>query len=431
MTIAAIGFLLSFVLIFFGVPIALSLFVIGFGGIWYMVGYGPAMAMMPIVGRDSTMSYTLSVIPLFVLMGSFVAGAGISREIYRAASAFIGHRRGGLAFATIMACGGFATVCGSSLATVVTIGKVALPSMRSYKYSDGLSTAVISAGATLGIIIPPSVLLVIYGIMTETHIGKLYAAGFIPGLMGIIGYILAIMWVVRRDPSKAPPSDKASWAERLASLKDIWAVAILMIIVLGGIYAGVFTAAEAAGIGAFGAFLLSWLRGKLTWKMLFDILIDTARTSAILFTMLIGAVFFTEFLNYTGAHEALLTFVQQSNFSPFTVIAIICVIYIILGALMDELSMILLTVPIFFPVVIGLGYDPVWFGILVIVLCEIGMICPPIGVNLFVMRTVAPDVPLGLMMRSIVPFVVADIIRVFLIAAFPIIALVLPNLMFD
>lgn len=430
MIAAGLGFLISFILIFFGVPIAISLFVVGFGGIWAMVGYGPALSMLPIVTRDSTMSYSLSVIPLFVLMGSFVSGAGISNELYRAARTFVGHRRGGLAAATIIACGGFSTVSGSSLATVVTIGKVALPSMRSYKYSDGLSTAVISAGATLGIIIPPSVLLVIYGIMTETHIGKLYAAGFIPGILGIVGYILAIQWVVRRNPWKAPPSERANWAERIASLRDIWAVVLLMAIVLGGIYAGIFTAAEAAGVGAFGAFLLSWFKGKIGWRKIYEILLDTAQTTAILFTMLIGAMFFTEFLNYTGSHEALLRFVQQSNFSPFTVISIICVIYIILGALMDELSMILLTVPIFFPVVIGLGYDPVWFGILVIVLCEVGMICPPIGINLFVMRTVAPDVPLGLMMRSIVPFVVADIVRVFLIAGFPILALVLPNLMF-
>lgn len=430
MITAGIGFLFAFVLIFFRIPIALSLALTGVLGFAVAAGWPQAFVMLAHSARDSSMSYGLSVLPLFVLMGNLVAGAGISQELYRAANAFLGHRRGGLAVATIVSCGGFAAVCGSSVATAVTMGKVSLPSMRKLGYSDQLSTATIAAGATLGILIPPSVIMVIYGIITESHIGKLYAAGFIPGLLGVLLYIGAVRWVVWRNPNAAPPAQKAPLSEKLASIKDVWAVTLLFVVVLGGIYAGVFTATEAAGIGASGAFVLSLVRGRLTFAKLKEIFFDTAQTSTIMFALLMGATVFGEFLNYTGAHEALLTLVRDMGLSPALVIFVIIVIYVIMGCLMESLSMILLTVPLFFPIVVGLGFDPIWFGILLVVLVEIGLITPPIGVNLFVLRSVAPEVSMSTIIRGIIPFIVVDVFRIAIIAIFPIVSLFLPNLFF-
>lgn len=430
MAMALAGFALSFVLIFMRVPIAVALGVTGVIGFGMLTGWKQSFVMLGLTTREAAMSYSMVVIPLFVLMGNLIAATGVSRELFRAAQAFIGHRRGGLANATVLSCGGFAMVCGSSVATVVTMGKVALPSMSTAGYKDSLSSATIAGGATLGIIIPPSVMLVIYGIMTETHIGKLYAAALIPGLIGVLGYMGAVWWTVWRDPAAGPASAKVSWPARMRTLLDIWSVAVLFAFVLGGIYSGVFTAAEAAGIGSFGAFVLAWMRGKLTLKLLQDVFIETAQSTAIIFGLLIGALVFTEFLNYTGAHKGLLSFVQDSGFAPFTVILVICAVYIVLGALMEELSMVLLTVPLFFPIVTGLGYDAVWFGVLLIVLCELGMIAPPVGMNLFVVRSIAPHIPIKTILHGIVPFVAADVLRVFVIASFPILSLFLPGLFF-
>lgn len=430
MLTASIGFSAALLLIFLRVPIVLALGAVGYVGFAYLVGWNQAGVMLALVSRESTMSYGLVVIPLFILMGNFVAGAGISGELYRAAQAWFGHRRGGLATATVLSCGGFAAVCGSSVATVVTIGKVALPSMAKYNYGGSLSAASVAAGATLGIIIPPSIMLVIYGIMTETHIGKLYMAGLVPGILGVIGYVLAVRWSVWRKPQLAPLAERAPAEERRASLKAIWPICTLFIFVVGGIYAGFFTAAEASGIGAFGAFLLALANRRLTWERLLDILYDSAMTSAMLIALLIGASVFTEFLNYTGAHTGLLEFVTGSGLPPVGIILLISAIYVVLGALMEELSMILLTVPLFFPIVVGLGYDPVWFGALVVVLCELGMIAPPVGVNLFVVRSIAPQIPLGDIVRGIGPFIVANIIRIIIIAVFPAIVLFLPDLLF-
>jgi C4-dicarboxylate transporter DctM subunit len=430
MTAAAAGFAFSFVLIFMRVPIAVALGVTGVIGFGLLTGWKQSFIMLGLTTREAAMTYSMVVIPLFVLMGNLIAATGVSRELFRAAQAFIGHRRGGLANATVLSCGGFAMVCGSSVATVVTMGKVALPSMRAAGYKDSLSTATIAGGATLGIIIPPSVMLVIYGIMTETHIGKLYAAALIPGLIGVLGYMIAVWWTVWRDLSAGPAGVKVGWPDRWRALASVWPIVVLFAFVLGGIYGGVFTAAEAAGIGSFGAFVLAWMRGKLTMKLLEEVFIDTAQSTAVIFGLLIGALVFTEFLNYTGAHKTLLTFVRDSGFAPFTVILVICVIYIILGALMEELSMVLLTVPLFFPIVTGLGYDGVWFGVLLIVLCELGMIAPPVGMNLFVVRSIAPDVKIKEILRGIAPFVTVDIVRVFVIAALPSLSLYLPGLFF-
>ncbi|TYR33554.1 TRAP transporter large permease [Mesorhizobium microcysteis] len=431
MAAAGVGFLFSLILIFLRVPIAAALGITGFLGFGLLVGWRQSATMLAITTRDASMSYSLVVIPLFILMGNLIAGTGVSRELYRAAQTWLGGLKGGLANATIVSCAGFGMVCGSSVATVVTMGKVALPSMRYYGYRDSLSSATIAAGATFGLLLPPSVLAIVYGIITETHIGKLYAAMLIPGILGIVGYMAAVYWTCWRDPSIAPLQTKTPWKERVAALGTIWPVLLLFTTVLGGIYSGITTAAEASGIGALGAFLLALARRRLTWQITYDILLDSAQATAIIFGVLIGALVFTQFLNYTGAHTGLLNFVRDSGFSSFTVIVIICVIYLFLGAVMEELSMVLLTVPLFFPIVVGLGYDPVWFGVLVVILCGIGLITPPVGMNLFMIRTFAPDIHIMTIIRGIVPFVAVEVIRVFVLAAFPILATFLPMLLFN
>ncbi|MGF7159278.1 tripartite ATP-independent transporter DctM subunit [Rhodoligotrophos appendicifer] len=431
MLAAGLGFLAAFAIIFSGIPIAIALALVGFLGFAALNGVTPALSMIALAAKDSTMSYSLSVIPLFILMGNFIAGAGISGDLYRAAQVFIGRRRGGLAMATILSCGGFAAVCGSSVATAVTMAKVSLPSMRKYGYSDGLATASVAAGGTLGILIPPSVLLVIYGIITESHIGKLFAAGIIPGLLGIFGYLMAVQWTAWRDPSAAPPGAIADRAEKIDAVRSVWPVVLLFGLVIGGIYGGWFTATEAAGIGASGGFFFALLRGRLSLATLYEILLDTVQTTAVMFALLLGAMMFGEFINYTGAHEGLLQVVEAKGLPPALVITFIIIIYLVLGCLLESISMMLLTVPLFFPIITGLGYDPIWFGIMVVVLVEIGLITPPIGVNLFVIKAVSKDVSMMTIIRGIIPFIVADLFRILILALVPAISLWLPNLLFN
>jgi len=431
MIAAGLGFAASLALIFFRMPIAIAMAITGFVGFGMLLGWKQSSIMLALTIRDSSMSYSLATIPLFILMGNLIAGTGVSRELYRSAQVWLSRRRGGLAQATILSCAGFGMVCGSTVATVVTMGKVALPSMREYRYDDQLSTAAVAVGATLGVVVPPSVLLVIYGILTETHIGKLYAAALVPAAIAVIGYMFVIWWIVGRNPASAPAAMRTSWAEKLSGLVSVWPVLILFVVVLGGIYTGFFTATEAAGIGAFGAFLLAVARGRLTLRSLHHILLDSAESTAIIFILLIGGSIFTEFLNYTGAHNGLLALIQNSGLPAIAVIFLICGIYFVLGALMDELSMVLLTVPLFLPIVIALGYDPVWFGIIVITMCTLGMIVPPIGINLFVVHSLVPEVPILKIVRGVVPFIVIDVVRVGILILLPPLSLFLPNLFFD
>jgi tripartite ATP-independent transporter DctM subunit len=426
---AGLGFLAALLLIFLRVPIAVALAVVGFAGYATLNAAAPAMSVAGLTALGSTMSYNLAVVPLFILMGNLVAGAGISRDLYHAAQVFVGHRRGGLGIATILSCGGFAAVCGSSVATAVTMGRVAIPSMRSYGYADSLSTATVAAGGTLGILIPPSIIMVIYGITTETHIGKLFAAGIAPGLIGVAGYALAVSWIARRHPERAPRADRAERAEKRRALANVWAVCALFALVLGGIYGGIFTATEASGIGACGALAFALLRRTPTRELL-EIFRMSAETTAVLFALIIGASIFSEFVNLTGAHRGVLALVRDGGFSPVMVIVLICAIYVALGCVLDSLAMMLLTLPMFFPIVVGLGFDPVWFGILVVMLVEIGLITPPIGMNLFVLKSILPDVRLMTIIRGIVPFIAVDVLRIALIALVPALTLFLPGLFF-
>ena len=423
---ALLGFAAMFALMMLRVPIAISMGVVGLVGIGLMRSWPAAIASSTTEILDVA-KYTLSVVPLFVLMGNFVTRAGMSRELYRVAYTFIGHRRGGLAMSTIAACAGFGAICGSSIATTATMARVAMPEMRRFNYRDSFAAGSIAAGGTLGILIPPSVIMVLYAIMTEQSIGALFAAGVIPGLLATLFYMVAASVVTRRHPELGPAGERSSWGERLRALRDIWGVLVLFAIVMGGMYGGWFTPTEAAGIGAMGGFLFALARGALTWPVLIDVLVQSARTTAMLFTILIGASIFASFANFTTMPQDLKDFVEQFSIHPIAVIVAICAVYVLLGTAMEELSMILLTVPIFFPLITHLGFDPVWFGILIVCVVEIGMISPPVGMNVFVLRSVLPDVPTGQIWKGVMPFLYADIVRLAVLIAFPVITLWLPR----
>jgi tripartite ATP-independent transporter DctM subunit len=429
MTIALIALALMLALTFMRVPIAFAMGVVGFFGLWYVRGLGPSMASATTVVYESGFQYTLSVVPLFILMGNFVTRAGMSKELYRAAYAFVGHFRGGLAMATVIACGGFGAICGSSIATAATMTPVAYPSMRDHGYSDALSAGAITAGGTLGILIPPSTIMVIYGIMTETSIGKLFAAGFLPGLVAIGLLCLAVRYITWRDPKAGPPAERATWGERLYAIKDVWAVAALFVIVMGGIYGGIFTATEGAGVGAFGAFCFALGRRTLSVRALLLVLLDSARTTAMLFMILVGALVFANFLNYTSMPADLKAFVERYEISPIAVIVAICTIYVVLGSVMEELSLVLLTVPVFFPLVVHLGFDPVWFGIIIVIVVQIGLISPPVGMNMFVVKSMLPGVSTATIFRGVTPFVIMTVLLLAVLVAFPSLSLMLPRLM--
>jgi C4-dicarboxylate transporter DctM subunit len=424
-TLIAFGILLA--LAFARIPIAFAMLIVGVGGFALTRGMHAAFNQLAQTTFAAGIDYELSVVPLFVLMGNFVSRAGMSQELFRAAYTFIGHWRGGLAMSTVVACAGFGSICGSSIATAATMSKVAYPPMRKLGYSDKLSAASICAGGTLGILIPPSTIMVIYGIITETNIGRLFAAGILPGMLAVSLLCLAVRWVVWRDPAAGPAGDRSSWAERLQAFKGIWGVVVLFVVSIGGIYAGIFTATEGAGIGAFGAFVFALARRALTWRVLREVLIDSARTTSMLFLILIGALVFANYINFTSLPFDLTNFVEQFKVHPLMVVVAICAIYVVLGTAMEELSMVLLTVPIFFPLVTQLGFDPVWFGILIVVIVEIGLISPPVGMNLFVLSSLLPEVPTPTLFRGVIPFVIADIVRLCILIAFPAISLWLPS----
>ncbi len=437
MLTALIGFAAVLVLVFLRMPIAIAMALVGVVGYAYETSSRAAISMAGRLIIDTSQDYGLSVVPLFILMGLFVNKGGLSQELYRASHAFLGHFRGGLAMATIVACGGFSAICGSSLATAATMSKVAMPQMRKYNYSDELSTASIAAGGTLGILIPPSVILVIYGLLTETSIGKLFIAGIVPGILGILFYLFAVRLTVARKPESGPAGERVAWPERLDALKDVWFVIALFVLVIGGLYGLfnfpplnlTFSPTEAAGMGAAGAFLIALLRGSLSVSNVKEVLIETAHTTASLFAVLIGAWIFSNFINLAGLPTALLELVTQWSVSPLAVIFMILLVYVILGCVFESLSMLLLTVPIFFPLVTSLGFDPVWFGIIVVVVTEISLITPPVGLNVFVLKGVLGDVSTATIFRGTIPFWLADIVRLLILVLLPGLVLFLPNLM--
>ena len=437
MDVALVGFAVLLVLVFLRMPIAFAMGLVGFAGFGILSGWQPSLAMVGTIVSDTALNYGLSVVPMFILMGNFVVRANLSAELYDASHAFLGHRRGGLSMATVLACGGFSAICGSSLATAATMSKVALPPMRRYGYADTLATASIAAGGTLGILIPPSVILVIYGLMTDTSIRELFAAGLLPGIVGILLYMAAVRYVVWRDPAAGPAAPRRGGRERLQALRGVWGTLLLFAVVMGGIYGGAFTPTEAAGVGAGGAFLIALSRRTLTWRGFYEVLADSARTTAVLFAVLIGALIFSNFVNRAGLPDGLLALVSGQDLSPLTVIVIILAIYVVLGCVFESLSMLLLTVPIFFPVIKELGYGGlgpeqilVWFGIIAVVVTEISLITPPVGLNVFVLSGVVRDVSTATVFRGVTPFWCADIVRLAVLVAAPGISLLLPRLFY-
>lgn len=428
MTEALIGFSVMLLLIMLQVPVAFAMALVGLGGMALIRSWDAAYAMAGSMIYESGFQYTLSVLPLFILMGNFITQARLSKQLYTAAHSFLGHKRGGLAMSTIVACGGFSAVCGSSLATAATMSKVAYPEMRRFGYDPGLATGSIAAGGTLGILLPPSIVMVVYCILTEQSIGKMFAAGLLPGLLAITLYLMAARWVTWRRPEAGPSAGAPkTWPERRQALKQVWGILVLFGIVMGGIYGGVFTSTEAAGIGAFGAMLFCLIRRTLTWRGLSEVLVESARTTGMLFMILIGAMLFANFINFTSLPDDLKDLVMRFDLSPFAVIVAICVLYIILGIVLESMSMILLTVPIFYPLVQYLGFDLIWFGIIVVVVTEISFITPPFGMNVIVLRSLLPEVSLSTMYRGVAPFVVADLIRLAILIIFPTISLFLPR----
>lgn len=436
MLLSLIGFAVLLALIAVRVPIAFAMGVVGMVGFAHIVNWHAAMAMIATVTYETGLSYGLSVVPLFILMGNFVTRAGLSDELYAAANAFLGHRRGGLAMATVVACGGFSAVCGSSLATAATMAQVAMPPMRRFGYADSLATGSIAAGGTLGILIPPSVILVIYGIMTQQDIGKLFMAGILPGILGIVLYMAAVQGAIWFRPSDGPPGPRIGWSERLRALRGVWGVLALFVLVMGGIYGGIFTPTEAAGIGAAGAFLFAWARRRLTFAVLYDILLQSVKTTAMIFSVLIGALMFSNFINIADMPGAMTEWVRGMDMPPMMVMAAIIVIYLILGCVLESLSMILLTVPVFYPLIMdlnfaGIPHDMVliWFGIIVVVVTEISLITPPVGLNVFVLAGVLPDVTAKTIFKGVTPFWIADIVRLSILLFVPIFSLLLPTMM--
>ena len=423
-----IGLLMIILLISLGLPIAFSMMTVGFIGLSFIIGIEPALSMVGQVFFDNGMSYTLSILPLFLLMGNFVVKAGLADELYYASNAWLRHKKGGLAMATVIACGGFSSVCGSSLATAATMAKIALPSMKKYGYSDSLSAGVIAAGGTLGILIPPSMILVIYGIITSQDIGKLFLAGIIPGLLGIIGYIISVKLTLWKENKISEQLTPLPTSEKLKSLKGVSGILALFILVMGGIYLGIFTATEAAGIGAFGAFIIVVLKGKLSLSSFKDTLIETVKITSMLFFLLFGAILFSNFINLAGLPNDLRNFLSNFNFNIYTLLLLIFFIYLVLGMVLESLSMMLLTVPIFYPLVAEMGGDLIWFGILVVVAVEISLITPPVGLNVHVLKTIVKNkMTLNTIFKGVIPFVFMDIIRLLILLIFPFLTLFLPN----
>ncbi|MDV2115913.1 TRAP transporter large permease [Alcaligenes faecalis] len=429
MLISIIGLLVLLASLFMGLPIAWGMLLVGTVGFAQFTGMEAALIMAAQTSFDTAMSYSFTVLPLFILMGNLVNASGLSKDLYKAAHAFIGHLRGGLAMATIVACGAFSALCGSSMATTAAMGRVAMPNMRKYNYDDRLATGSIAAGGTLGILIPPSVMMVVYGILTETDIGKLFAAGFLPGLIAMLMYLVTVTIITAINPNLGRPGEKASWRERFEATKGVMAITVLFIVIMGGIYGGVFTPTEAAGIGAAATFLLTLKRRGWQPRMYLTVLIEAAQTTAIMFALVIGALVFTNFLSVAGLPSELLSFIEGLDVSPIAVILIICLIYLVLGCFLETMSMVMLTVPIFYPIVASLGFDLVWFGVVVVVAAEISLITPPLGLNIFMIKNVMSDVSLGTIIRGVTPFVLTDIARLLLLVFVPWIVLVIPNSM--
>lgn len=429
MSVGLLSLLAVLVLAFLRVPLAFALLSVSVAGIGFVMGWDVARSLVPLTISDAVFSYELAVVPMFILMGNILARSGISDDLFRAANAFLGPVRGGLALSTMVTCAGFSAVCGSSLATAATMAKVAYPSMKRYGYSDSLASATIAAGGTLGILIPPSIILMIYGILTQTNIGHLFVAGVLPGILGLLMYLLVIYLIARISPQDAPRGERTSAAEKLRALRGVWPFCLLFLLIIGGLYGRLFTATEAAGMGAGLALILAALQRRMNWQDFRHVFIETASTSVMLYTVLFGAMLFAKLISYSGLGEGMLELAQRAGLGPNQTVAVILLVFLVLGCVMDSLAIILICVPLFVPMLVAHGFDLVWFGIIVVVATEIALITPPIGMNVFVLKATLPHVRLGAIFRGLTPFIAIDLVRLVLLVVFPSITLVLVAMM--
>ena len=427
--IGLISIIVLFLLMFSGMPIGIALGLVGFAGFAYLTHFEGALGMVSTTTYRSFASYDLTVVPLFILMGEFCSHGGVSQALYRAAYNWLGFLRGGLAMATTAACAAFAAITGSSAATVATIGTVALPEMKRYKYDTGLATGCIAAGGSMGILIPPSTSLIVYGLIAEQSIGKLFMAGFIPGVTEALFYMVTIYIMCKYNPALGPPGEKVSFRDKVSSFKDTWIVLLLFTVVMGGIYMGIFTPTEAAGVGAGGAFIYAATTRKITWRSLGKTLFETGITTGMIFLILLGANIFSYFLALSRLPTEVSGFIAGLGVNRYVIMLGIMILYLILGCFITGLAMIMLTVPVLLPLVVEVGFDPIWFGIIVTRAMEIGQITPPVGINVFIIKGVAKDVPMYTIFRGVIPFLIADFFHVTMLIAFPQVALFLPKLM--
>ena len=429
-----IGFVVLMVLLAFRIPIGVAMLLVGLAGYTEIAGKTALLSYLKTEVYYRFSTFDLSVAPLFILMGQLASKAGLSQALFTAANRCLGHFRGGVAMASVGACAGFGAISGSSLATAAIMGQAALPELKRFKYSGSLATGCLAAGGTLGILIPPSLILIIYAVMVEANIATLFQAALLPGILAAAGYMLVIAIVVRINPESGPAAPKASRKERWKSILDIWGVLLIFLLVMGGIYSGIFTPTEGAGIGCVGTFLLAVTRGGMRWEGIKDVCLGTASTTGLIFLIILGAAVFSAFLGFTELPNDLAEFFRTSGLPPVTVIIMMVIIYILLGFIMDSLSMILLTVPIFWPIIAALDFGmPVddvklWFGIISLIVVEVGLITPPVGMNVFVISSMAKDVPMIETFKGVIPFFLSDAVRVAFIVWLPSLTLILPHL---
>ena len=427
--VAILGFVALFAMMLLRVPVGMAMGLVGVAGFGAIAGLKPALSLISQTSMRTVTDYTFGVIPMFLLMGAFVSNSGMSRELFRAANTFLGHLRGGLGFATIIACAGFAAISGSSVATAATFSTVAYPEMRRFGYPQSIAAGTIAAGGTLGAMFPPSTVLVVYGIITEQDIGKLFLAGIVPGLLAVAMYILTLALIGTIRPALLPRGAASDWPARRAALGDVWAPVLLFVFVIGGLYGGLFTPTEAGGMGAGGAFVIGIARRRLTRPLILASLLQATRTAAAVFTVLIGALLFGYFLTITGTPQHVTEFLTGLGVGSYGVLGLILLMYLILGCLMDAMAMIILTVPIVFPVIKTLGFDPIWFGVIIVMTVELGLIHPPVGMNVFVIKSVVGELRFSTIFRGVAPFIVTDLLRLAVLVAFPLLATWLPSLL--
>ncbi|TVP70827.1 MAG: TRAP transporter large permease [Rhodobacteraceae bacterium] len=409
----------AIVLAFLRVPLAFALLGVSIVGIGLTLNWNVAFMLLPMTISEAVLSYELAVVPMFILMGNVISKTGIAQDLFRAAYAFFGHVRGGLALSTMTACSGFSAVCGSSYATAATMAKVAYPSMKRYGYADSLAAGTIAAGGTLGILIPPSIIMVVYGILTQTNIRDMFIAGIVPGLLGVAMYLVVIRLIAARRPEDAPAGERSTWSERFRALSGVWPFVLLFILIIGGLYGRLFTPTEAAGMGAGLAMLVAMLQRRMSLQLLRQIIIDTAYTSVSLYAVLFGALMLSRLLTLSGLSSGILALVTGFGLDGILLILAILLVFLVLGCVMDSMAIILIFAPLFAPIVVSQGFDLVWFGILIIVATEIALITPPIGMNVYVLKAVLPSVPMVRVFKGLVPFVAADLVRLALLIAFP------------